>query len=51
MSASEQIAEAAGVLLIAELEPGRMFRLVGVGLSGFASEEEPEVIQPRLPGF
>ena len=51
VSASEQIAEAAGVLLIAELEPGRMFRLVGVGLSGFASEEEPEVIQPRLPGF
>ena len=48
---SDQIAEAAGVLLSAEIQPGRTFRLVGVGISGFASDEEPEIIQPRLPGF
>jgi DNA polymerase-4 len=46
----EEIAQTAGVLLRAELWPGRMFRLVGVGVSGFDAEPD-EVIQPRLAGF
>lgn len=47
----DQIAEAAGRLLRAELEPSRMFRLVGVGVSGFSRDEEAETFQPRLPGI
>ena len=48
---SDQIAEPANALLTAELGPGRLFRLVGVGVSGFDQPEEPEVVQPRLPGL
>ena len=48
---SDQIAEPANTLLTAELGPGRLFRLVGVGVSGFDQPEEPEVVQPRLPGL
>jgi DNA polymerase-4 len=48
---SDQIAEPANALMRAELGPNRLFRLVGVGVSGFDQPEEPEVRQPRLPGF
>ena len=49
---SDQIAQAAGALMDAEIRPGRRFRLVGVGVSGFGAPEEPEnSIQPRLPGI
>ena len=44
----------AGRLLAVELKPGRLFRLVGVGVSGFASEDqvEPQIAeQPKLAGF
>jgi DNA polymerase-4 len=44
------IARAAGELLRRELEPGRRFRLVGVGVSGFERPEESP-LQPRLEGF
>ena len=46
----EEIAGAAGQLLRRELRPGRLFRLVGVGVSGFEQEDQ-ETVQPRLPGF
>ncbi len=51
-SASE-IAYAASALIRAETGPGRLFRLVGVGASGF---EEPSAdggagVQARLPGM
>ncbi len=50
LGSSDEIAMAATTLLRPELEPGRFFRLVGVGVTGF--EETPdEVIQPRLAGF
>ena len=39
IQASDQIAEAASGLVRAEVGPGRLFRLVGVGVSGF---EEPD---------
>ena len=45
-----EIAGAAGALLRAELGSGRLFRLVGVGVSGF-NRSEGEVLQPRLAGF
>ena len=52
VQSSEQIAEAASGLVRAETGPDRLFRLVGVGVSGF---EEPDEIapltQPRLPGI
>ena len=46
----DAIARAAGELLRRELQPDRLFRLVGVGVSGF---ERPEVrkLQQRLAGF
>ena len=47
----DQIAAAAGRLLRAELGPSRMFRLVGVGVSGFSQDEEADPLQPRLPGI
>ena len=47
---AEELARAASALLRAELRPGRMFRLVGVGVSGFDNESD-EVVQPRLAGF
>ncbi|MDA0768659.1 MAG: DNA polymerase IV [Chloroflexi bacterium] len=50
---SDDLANAAGELLRAELLPGRTFRLVGVGVSGFEGEESAsdEPRQLRLSGF
>lgn len=51
-SDEEPIKEAAWALLAAELEPGRTFRLVGVGMANFGDDaevEEPDVQQ--LPLF
>lgn len=55
VQSSEEIADAAVALLQKELQPGRMFRLIGVGVSGFEAIE-PDVVddrprQPRLTGF
>ena len=46
----DAIASAAGALLRRELAPGRMFRLVGVGVSGFKGHSE-QPLQPRLTGI
>ncbi len=53
VQASDQIAEAAWILVGNETGPGRTFRLVGVGVSGFDdNNEHPNpTIQPRLPGL
>ena len=48
-SASE-VAAVAGDLVRAETRPGRLFRLVGVGVSGFDQPTE-RPSQPRLTGF
>ena len=50
---SEGIALTAGALLRAEHQPGRFFRLVGVGVSGFdhPQQEDDMSLQPRLAGF
>ena len=49
---SEDVAQAAAELLRAELRPGRFFRLVGVGVSGFErSTDDEQPLQPRLSGF
>ena len=50
---ASEIAAAASALIRAETAPGRLFRLVGVGVSGF---EEPSAdgegaVQARLPGM
>ena len=48
----EAISSAASILLRRELEPGRLFRLVGVGISGLElAEGRPEAVQPRFAGF
>ena len=46
-----EIAAAASVLVRAETAPGRLFRLVGVGVSGFEEPSADRVLQPRLPGL
>ncbi len=46
----DSISGAAKALLERELQPGRLFRLVGVGVSGFDVPETAPV-QPRLSGF
>ena len=53
VQASDQIAEAAGVLVRSETGPGRTFRLVGVGVAGFEDgrERQMPIVQPRLPGI
>ena len=54
VDASEAIAGAAVALLGSELQPGRRFRLVGVGASGLADAEAEESDKPhqlRLAGF
>ena len=53
VQASDEIAEAAGVLVRNETGPGRTFRLVGVGVAGFedARERQEPIVQPRLPGI
>ncbi len=49
---SDQIAGAAIRLMDVETRGGRMFRLVGVGVSGFGDADDPApTIQPRLPGI
>ena len=47
----EAIERAATELLRVELQPGRLFRLVGVGVSGFDQPGATEVLQPRLAGL
>ncbi|MCH9040396.1 MAG: DNA polymerase IV [Chloroflexi bacterium] len=53
VQSSDDLADAAGDLLRAELQPGRTFRLVGVGVSGFGMQEPmaDEPRQLRLTGF
>ena len=53
VQASDQIAEAAGVLVSNETGPDRTFRLVGVGVSGFEDNRDRQMptVQPRLPGI
>ncbi len=53
VQASDEIAEAAGVLVRNETGPGRTFRLVGVGVAGFedSRERQKPIVQPRLPGI
>ncbi len=51
IQSTEELSREAGDLLRAELLPGSLFRLVGVGLSGFEREVQEEVQQPRLSGF
>ncbi|MCI0899475.1 MAG: DNA polymerase IV [Chloroflexi bacterium] len=46
-NAEEPIKEAAWALLAAELEPGRTFRLLGVGMSKFG--DDPEAGEPEEP--
>lgn len=50
VSAPNEVALAATELLRAELQPGRLFRLVGVGVSGF-EDITTESLQLRLEGF
>ncbi|MCH8206962.1 MAG: DNA polymerase IV [Chloroflexi bacterium] len=47
---ADEVAAAAAELIRAEIQPGRLFRLVGVGVSGFERPEE-EPAQRRLAGF
>ncbi len=49
---SDEIVEAASGLMDAEIGGGRVFRLIGVGVSGFGIPQDPDsTIQPRLPGI
>ena len=51
-NAEEPIKEAAWALLSAELEPGRTFRLLGVGVSNFGDTWDPgEPAEQQLPLF
>ena len=50
VDSAEAIAEAAAALTRSEMRPGRMFRLVGVGVAGL-EEKQPAPLQPRLAGF
>ena len=52
VQAPDLIADAASALVRAEAGPDRLFRLVGVGVSGFEEPEESSpLMQPRLPGI
>ena len=52
VQASDLIADAASALVRAETGPGRLFRLVGVGVSGFEEpDDDAPIIQARLPGI
>ena len=46
----DELAETAVALLQLELQPGRLFRLVGVGVTGF-DRPPAEAAQPKLAGF
>ena len=50
VDSAEAIAEAAAALTRNEMRPGRMFRLVGVGVAGL-EDKQPAPLQPRLAGF
>jgi len=52
VQAADEIAEAAGGLVEVETGPGRTFRLVGVGVSGFdeGRDEGDDAVQLRFPG-
>ena len=51
-SDEEPIKEAAWALLAAELEPGRTFRLLGVGMTNFGEDAEAvEAVVQQLPLF
>ena len=50
VESAEVLSRAAGGLLRKELQPGRLFRLVGVGVSGF-QRPETQPLQPRLSGL
>ena len=50
VDSSEAVDEVARALLQVELPPGRLFRLVGVGVAGFDDLDDGPV-QPRLAGF
>ena len=49
VASTDDVAEAARELVRREIRPGRLFRLVGVGVAGFESDDQPS--QPRLAGF
>ena len=51
VQSADEIAHVAATLLSKELHPGRLFRLIGVGVSGFDHEEDNNPSQPRLVGF
>ncbi len=52
VGSADALIEAVGPLARAEMGPGRLFRLVGVGVSGFDRSDHPDVVQqPRLAGF
>lgn len=52
VESAESLAQAAKAILRTEMQPGRLFRLVGVGVSGFEGEAVQEYpLQPRLSGF
>ncbi len=51
VQAADEIAAAADTLVKAETAPGRLFRLVGVGVSGFDDSVEERPAQARLPGL
>ncbi len=50
VASTDAVAVAARELVRREIRPGRLFRLVGVGVAGFQSDEN-EPRQPRLAGF
>ena len=52
VSTPADVSRVASRLLAVEVRPGRMFRLIGVGVSGLDAQEPPTTaIQPRLSGF
>lgn len=51
VQAAAEIAAAASALVRAETAPGRLFRLIGVGASGFEEPSADTAVQPRLPGM
>ena len=51
VQAAAEIAAAASALVRAETAPGRLFRLIGVGASGFEEPSADAAVQPRLPGM
>ncbi len=50
-ASAEVIADVASALMRRELHSDRLFRLVGVGMSGFDREDDDPETQPRFEGF